>query len=136
MARLGYRPHTAARGMRGQTYTLGVHLPNIHNPFFTDIMAGMNSALERTQYQTLVGISQSSISTQQALMDAIPRVGQGRRARGRTIAGDLPSPLSPPSGCAFHPRCPKAQDICKTDAPVLLPAPGRAQQLVACHFKT
>lgn len=72
----------------------------------------------------------------QALMDAIPRVGQGRRARGRTIAGDLPSPLSPPSGCAFHPRCPKAQAICKTDAPVLLPAPGRAQQLVACHFKT
>ena len=71
MARLGYRPHTAARGMRGQTYTLGVHLPDIHNPFFTDIMAGMNSALERTQYQTLVGISQSSISTQQALMDAM-----------------------------------------------------------------
>ena len=71
MARLGYRPHTAARGMRGQTYTLGVHLPDIHNPFFTDIMAGMNSALERTQYQTLVGIRQSSISTQQALMDAM-----------------------------------------------------------------
>jgi oligopeptide/dipeptide ABC transporter ATP-binding protein len=72
----------------------------------------------------------------QALMDAIPRIGQGRRARGRTIAGDLPSPLKPPSGCAFHPRCPKAQAICKTDAPTLLPAPGRAEQLVACHFKT
>ena len=72
----------------------------------------------------------------QALIDAIPRIGQGRRARGRTIAGDLPSPLKPPSGCAFHPRCPKAQAICKTDAPALLPAPGRAEQLVACHFKT
>ncbi len=72
----------------------------------------------------------------QALIEAIPRVGQGRRARGRTITGDLPSPLSPPSGCAFHPRCPKAQALCKTDAPPLLPAPGRAQQLVACHFKT
>jgi len=71
MASLGYRPHTAARGMRGQTYTLGVHLPDIHNPFFTDIMAGMNAALERTQYQTLVGISQSNITTQQALMDAM-----------------------------------------------------------------
>ena len=71
----------------------------------------------------------------QALIDAIPRIGQGRRARGRTIAGDLPSPLKPPSGCAFHPRCPKAQAICKTDAPALLPAPGRAEQLVACHFK-
>ena len=72
----------------------------------------------------------------QALMDAIPRIGQGRRARGRTITGDLPSPLKPPSGCAFHPRCPKAQAICKTDAPALLPAPGRAEQWVACHFKT
>jgi peptide/nickel transport system ATP-binding protein/oligopeptide transport system ATP-binding protein len=71
----------------------------------------------------------------QALIDAIPRIGQGRRARGRTIAGDLPSPLKPPSGCAFHPRCPKAQAICKTDAPALLPAPGRVEQLVACHFK-
>ena len=72
----------------------------------------------------------------QALMDAIPRIGQGRRARGRTIAGDLPSPLKPPSGCAFHPRCTKAQAICKTDAPELLSAPGRAEQWVACHFKT
>lgn len=71
----------------------------------------------------------------QALIDAIPRIGQGRRARGRTIAGDLPSPLNPPSGCAFHPRCPKAQAVCKTQAPALLPAPGSAQQWVACHFK-
>lgn len=71
MEKLGYRPHAAARGMRGQTYTLGVHLPDIHNPFFTDIMAGMNAALERTQYQTLVGISQSNVTTQQALVDAM-----------------------------------------------------------------
>ncbi len=70
-----------------------------------------------------------------ALIEAIPRIGQGRRSRGRTILGDLPSPLNPPSGCAFHPRCPKAQAICKTEAPSLLPAPGREQQLVACHFK-
>jgi oligopeptide/dipeptide ABC transporter ATP-binding protein len=70
-----------------------------------------------------------------ALIEAIPRVGQGRRSRGRSIQGDLPSPLNPPSGCAFHPRCPKAQAICETEAPLLLPACGRAQQLVACHFK-
>ncbi|MDP2370783.1 ABC transporter ATP-binding protein [Rhodoferax sp.] len=70
-----------------------------------------------------------------ALIEAIPRIGQGRRSRGRTIQGDLPSPLDPPSGCAFHPRCPKAQAICKSEAPTLLPAPGRVQQLVACHFK-
>lgn len=70
-----------------------------------------------------------------ALLDAIPRIGQGRRARGRTIQGDLPSPLKPPTGCAFHPRCPKAKDICKSEAPALLPAQGRDHHLVACHFK-
>lgn len=48
MDKLGYRPHTAARGMRGQTYTLGLLLPDMHNPFFGDIFAGINAALERT----------------------------------------------------------------------------------------
>ena len=70
-----------------------------------------------------------------ALIEAIPRVGQGRRSRGRAIQGDLPSPLNPPSGCAFHPRCPKAQAICRVEAPLLAPAPGRPVQLAACHFK-
>ncbi len=70
-----------------------------------------------------------------ALLDAIPRVGQGRRRRGRAIQGDVPSPLKPPPGCAFHPRCPKAQAICRTEAPILEPAPGRPQQVAACHFK-
>lgn len=71
MGKLGYRPLAAARGMRGQTYTLGVILPDIHNPFFTDIMAGVNSALERTQYQTLLGIGQASLGAQQVLIDAM-----------------------------------------------------------------
>jgi len=71
-----------------------------------------------------------------ALIDAIPQIGQGRRSRGRTIQGDLPSPLNPPTGCAFHPRCPKVQAICKTQAPLLQPAAqGGGQQWVACHFK-
>jgi LacI family transcriptional regulator len=69
--KLGYRPHTAARGMRGQTYTLGIVLPDIHNPFFADIMSGINAALERTQYQTLVGIGQSIVAMEQALIDAM-----------------------------------------------------------------
>ncbi|WP_417729078.1 LacI family DNA-binding transcriptional regulator [Roseovarius sp.] len=71
MEKLGYRPHTAARGMRGQTYTLGIVLPDIHNPFFTDIMSGVNSALERTQYQTLFGIGYSNPTTEQAVVDAM-----------------------------------------------------------------
>lgn len=71
IAALGYRPHAAARGMRGQTYTLGVVLPDIHNPFFNDIIAGMNAALERTQYQTLFGIGQSQAGVEQTLMEAM-----------------------------------------------------------------
>jgi len=71
MQKLGYRPHAAARGMRGQTYTLGVILPDIHNPFFTDIVSGVNAALERTQYQTLFGIGQSNVAMEQRLIEAM-----------------------------------------------------------------
>jgi oligopeptide/dipeptide ABC transporter ATP-binding protein len=70
-----------------------------------------------------------------ALLDAVPRIGRGRRRRGRSLKGEMPSPLAPPSGCVFHPRCPKAQDICRTVPPVLEAAPGRPQHLAACHFK-
>jgi len=71
IVRLGYRPHAAARGMRGQTYTLGLLLPDLHNPFFADIMAGINTALERTQYQTLIGVSESATSVETALIEAM-----------------------------------------------------------------
>jgi LacI family transcriptional regulator, galactose operon repressor len=55
MAELGYRPHAAARGMRGQTYTIGVMLPNIRNPFFADILDGFTERLQDTDYQVLLG---------------------------------------------------------------------------------
>ncbi len=71
MERLGYRPHAAARGMRGQTYTLGALLPDMRNPFFADILAGVNAALERTQYQPLLGVSQSAEPIEIALIDAM-----------------------------------------------------------------
>ncbi len=71
VARLRYRPSAAARGMRGQTYTLGLLLPDIHNPFFSDIMAGVNEALVRTQYQALLGVGQSAESLEHALVDAM-----------------------------------------------------------------
>jgi LacI family transcriptional regulator len=71
IGKLGYRPHAAARGMRGQTYTLGVLLPDLRNPFFADIMAGVNDALERTQYQPLLGVGQSETPLEQALVDAM-----------------------------------------------------------------
>jgi oligopeptide/dipeptide ABC transporter ATP-binding protein len=68
----------------------------------------------------------------QALLDAVPKLGTAKRARGRALSGDVPSPLNPPRGCAFHPRCPKAQKLCQETLPVLSPdlSPHRA----ACHF--
>lgn len=71
MASLGYRPHAAARGMRGQTYTLGVLLNDIRNPFYPDILDGVNTALSRTQYQALIGMGQAMAPIETALVDAI-----------------------------------------------------------------
>ncbi len=59
-----------------------------------------------------------------------------RRDRIR-LTGDVPSPLNPPPGCRFHTRCWKAQDICKTVEPLLIPGPADAPgttRLSACHF--
>ena len=69
----------------------------------------------------------------QALISAIPLPDPpAQRARRRIIlAGEIPSPARPPSGCAFHTRCPMATARCRSEAPALLPREGGA--LVACH---
>lgn len=51
---LDYRPRTAARAMRGATFTLGIELPNIGNPFFSKIVAGATEALHGTAYQLII----------------------------------------------------------------------------------
>jgi oligopeptide/dipeptide ABC transporter ATP-binding protein len=51
------------------------------------------------------------------------------------LTGDVPSPIRPPSGCRFHPRCPKAQEQCVADVPELIVRGGDpASHLTACHF--
>lgn len=55
----------------------------------------------------------------QALINAIPRVGQGKKKITRQLTGEVPSPINPPSGCTFHPRCPHKMDICVTEIPQL-----------------
>jgi oligopeptide/dipeptide ABC transporter ATP-binding protein len=70
----------------------------------------------------------------QALLVSVPRLKRrgDDRSTFKPIAGELPSPLAPPSGCHFHPRCPHAVDRCKTEVPALRPvAAGRE---VACHL--
>ncbi|MFI5015507.1 MAG: ABC transporter ATP-binding protein [Hyphomicrobiales bacterium] len=69
-----------------------------------------------------------------ALLDAVPRIGAGRR-RKRAIKGEMPSPLDPPPGCVFHPRCPLVQDICRKVAPGFEPLSARPLHSAACHFK-
>jgi oligopeptide/dipeptide ABC transporter ATP-binding protein len=69
-----------------------------------------------------------------ALLAAAP-IADPVRARARVrqpLSGELPSPLRPSPGCAFHTRCPMVQDRCRADAPVLRPAGAGA--MVACHF--
>jgi peptide/nickel transport system ATP-binding protein len=68
----------------------------------------------------------------EALLSAIPSIDPEKR-RLRVIAkGELPSPLSPPSGCPFHPRCPYAEPICSQERPELLEKEGGHR--AACHF--
>jgi peptide/nickel transport system ATP-binding protein len=57
-----------------------------------------------------------------------------RERRRLTVEGDIPSPVDPPAGCRFHPRCPRAQDVCRVTEPPLVPAPGDEAHLTACHF--
>jgi oligopeptide/dipeptide ABC transporter ATP-binding protein len=67
-----------------------------------------------------------------ALLSAVP-VPDPRRARKRLILrGDVPSPLNPPAGCHFHPRCPEVMPVCKERPPLMRIA--EANHLVRCHL--
>jgi peptide/nickel transport system ATP-binding protein len=68
----------------------------------------------------------------QALLTSVPRIDPGSRHRFSRVQGEIPSPLAPPDGCHFHPRCPHATQRCRTDAPALREiAPGH---IAACHL--
>jgi len=66
----------------------------------------------------------------QALLAATPSVDPKARSKRLTVKGELPSPINPPPGCAFHRRCPFATEICGQERPELRPFSGR---MVACH---
>ncbi|WP_284179607.1 oligopeptide/dipeptide ABC transporter ATP-binding protein [Rhabdaerophilum sp. SD176] len=59
------------------------------------------------------------------LLDAVPDLGMTGRQR-QMVAGEIPNPINPPSGCTFHPRCPLANERCKREPPAMLDG-------VACH---
>jgi peptide/nickel transport system ATP-binding protein len=63
------------------------------------------------------------------LIDAIPKMRDTGRAR-TPVQGEVPNPLNPPTGCTFHPRCPLANNRCKTERPALLTI---GDVRIACH---
>ncbi len=68
----------------------------------------------------------------QALLAAKPSLDPKKRNRRTVLGGDVPSPMNPPSGCHFHPRCPKVMDHCKTEVPRSIElSPGHT---VDCHL--
>ena len=68
----------------------------------------------------------------QALISAVPEVNPDSKQQRIVLPGDVPSPIHPPPGCPFHPRCPIAEDRCRTEIPAL-GEPGK-NHLAACHF--
>ena len=66
-----------------------------------------------------------------ALLASTPRIDAAQRRTREVLGGELPSPLNPPGGCAFHKRCPHAREQCKTTVPALEPT-ERMNHTVAC----
>jgi oligopeptide/dipeptide ABC transporter ATP-binding protein len=68
----------------------------------------------------------------QALLASKPSLDPTDRKRFQPLQGDVPSPISPPSGCHFHPRCPKAENRCKTEIPHQIEL--EEGHMVNCHL--
>jgi oligopeptide/dipeptide ABC transporter ATP-binding protein len=69
----------------------------------------------------------------QGLLRAVPRLVPGT-APSAAVEGDPPSPIALPSGCRFHPRCPRAEEVCTRVEPSLDPDPRGGPHRAACHF--
>jgi peptide/nickel transport system ATP-binding protein len=69
-----------------------------------------------------------------SLLSAVPVADPGRRRSRIVLPGEPPSPVAPPPGCPFHPRCPIARPRCATETPPLAPAGGRWDHQAACFY--
>jgi oligopeptide/dipeptide ABC transporter ATP-binding protein len=73
----------------------------------------------------------------EALLSAIPIPDPDRPRNRQILQGDVPSPLNPPLGCHFHPRCPIARiGLCDVDEPQLLPLNDEVDHMASCHLRT
>jgi oligopeptide/dipeptide ABC transporter ATP-binding protein len=104
--------------------------------------------LGEKSYQGYKGQENSSPYTK-ALLSAIPIPDPKKRRKEKILMGDVPSPVNPPPGCRFHPRCPYRMNVCDKEIPLLLETNGRsppaegiaagdpaAGHAVACHLYT
>jgi oligopeptide/dipeptide ABC transporter ATP-binding protein len=95
----------------------------------------LGKVVELAEADALYGQARHPYSN--ALLSAVPLPDPDSAAKREQLilVGDVPSPISPPSGCRFHPRCPKARDICVSDDPPLTAKEGDPpMHLEACHF--
>lgn len=69
--RLGYRPNVAARGMRGQTFTIGVLLVELRNPFLPQIIDGVNAVLGPSNYKAMIGVGEGNAPIETSLIESM-----------------------------------------------------------------
>ncbi|MBO2449859.1 dipeptide ABC transporter ATP-binding protein [Actinomadura barringtoniae] len=90
---------------------------------------------ELAEAETLYGAPRHPYTAALLSAESIPDPDEAERAERIVLIGDVPSPIDPPSGCRFHPRCPKAKEQCVEEEPELIAREGDpADHLTACHF--
>jgi len=67
-----------------------------------------------------------------ALLSAVPIADPSKKKKRIMLKGEIPSPINPPSGCKFHPRCPEVMDVCSKVVPPLIQISDKRQ--VACYL--
>ena len=117
----------------GLTYLFISHnLAVVHHIADRVAVMYLGRVVEQAPTKRLFGFPQHPYT--RMLLDAVPDLELSGKAR-TAVAGEVPNPLSPPRGCAFHPRCPYANERCRNEIPKLKPARGWGGEMtdVACH---
>ena len=117
----------------GLTYLFISHnLAVVHHIADRVAVMYLGRVVEQAPTKRLFGFPQHPYT--RMLLDAVPDLELSGKAR-TAVAGEVPNPLSPPRGCAFHPRCPYANERCRDEIPRLKPARGWGAEMteVACH---